>query len=112
MADGHFTTLFSELFCRHALTKQITLLYSTAFLQGEPSGTKRGKATGSTLSDMILPMLNEAGFVAKALPTFTTLIRSFFRVGSLVSKKCKFQTEGFPAFTARIRPLPSVHSLV
>ena len=55
---------------------------------------------------------NKCGFVAKSFPTFPALIRPFSSVDSLVLNKYVFIAEGFPTFTAFIRPLSSVDSLV
>ena len=55
---------------------------------------------------------NKCGFVAKSFPTFPALIRPFSSVDSPVLNKYVFIAEGFPTFTAFIRPLSSVDSLV
>ena len=57
-------------------------------------------------------MFTKAGALAKELPTFTTLIRLFSSVNSLVPNKCGFVAKSFPTFPALIRPFSSVDSLV
>lgn len=50
--------------------------------------------------------------MAKILPTFTTLVRHFSSMDSLVLSKVVLATEGFSTLSALVRPLASVDPVV
>lgn len=57
-------------------------------------------------------MLCQVVFAAKGLPAFTALVRPLPGVDSLVLHERGFAAEGLPAFPALVRPLPGVDFLV
>lgn len=57
-------------------------------------------------------VLSEIVFSTKGFSTFIALIRSLSSVDPLVLDKCSFTTKGFPTLTALMRLFPAVDPLV